>query len=237
VSGTLLGFTLKRALNLVNGTVQRLYAHFKDQTEVFLTFERAEACPNSIPMIANEGLIKFAIGTHSSQEIYIKKIEIEFPAELQLSDPDGGSFFESNLIARNDALPFQLTWHGNHPIGPLRRVIFAVKGRFSENIVERKIRFTIYAQKQTIGCTRFQYIGPIQVYSEEKNVTSTSSPIRGLEIPPLHGCSLIQPFLVNSGLTVSAQAPIVGPVVVHQQLIDGTSSTHQFFIKGKKSSS
>jgi hypothetical protein len=188
-------------------------------------------------MSANEGLIKFAIGTHSLREIYIKKIEIEFPAELQLSDPDGGSFFESKLIGRDDALPFQLTWHGNHPIGPRRRVFFAIKGRFAENILERKIRINLYAQKEAIGHSGFQRLGPIQVHSEERNVTSTLSPIRGLEIPPLHGCAIIQPFLVKNSLTLNAQAPIVGPVVVHQQMMDGTSSSHQFFIKGKKSSS
>lgn len=235
MSSTVLNFTLKWFINSLQKIGHCIYVLFNEQTKLFLSFESAENVPNiCIPIPENGGLIKFSIGTLSAREILVKKIEIEFPAELQLTDPDGGTFFEPNSNNRDDSLPFRLTWEGKHTIGPKRLVAFAVKARFVDNILKRNIRITVYAQKQTVSYTGFERLGPIQVHSEMKSVISTASHIRGLGIPPLYGCALIQPNLINSGITLEGQAPVVGPVVVHQQFMDGTVSSHQVLIKRKK---
>jgi len=109
VSSTVLNFTLKWFINSLQKIGHCIYVLFNEQTKLFLSFESAENVPNiCIPIPENGGLIKFSIGTLSAREILVKKIEIEFPAELQLTDPDGGTFLSQIQIIETTLCRFGL---------------------------------------------------------------------------------------------------------------------------------
>lgn len=178
-----------------------------------------------------DGKLIFGITTKSEQPVELVKLTIDYSAPLQLLDPGNIGFFSTSGTG-DETLPFRLYWEGSID---LRRMIihaFALITRFPSGSSQLPIRISVHARVQKSSIGGFIEHGRTQLTSNMHRIVRTSEPV-GLIVPPKHSYTSSQPYLIQSAHYVSTDAKEIAPLLVHEQLADGTVSSELVDISKK----
>jgi hypothetical protein len=140
--------------------------------------------------------------------------------------------FFSLSSSSDETFPFRLYWKGSIDLQQMIIHAFALTTHFPVGSRQLPIRISVYARtiKSSIG----GYIvhGRTQLTSNTHLIVHTREPV-GLAIPPQHALTSSQPYLIQSAKYVSTDSKDIAPILVHEQLADGTVSSRLFDIPGK----
>lgn len=204
-----------------------LLAFMVDQTKIVIIGSSSPTqSPNSLLINTDQygkGELIFGITTKSVQPVELVKLTIDYSAPLQLFDPINMGFFSMSSTG-DETLPFRIYWEGSIELQQMIIHAFALTTQFPIGSSQLPIRISAHARVQKLSIGGFTEHGRTQLTSSIHRIVRTPEPV-GLAVPPKHSFTSSQPFILQSALYVSSGAKDIAPLLVHEQLTDGTVSS------------
>ncbi|SRR5258706_1549915 len=223
----MMGISLIKMAGLLKTPVRWLYSLVAHQTKIELHGKHAvDTQPNAL-LVENDstgmGMLVFGITTRSRHSIELLKIEIDYLVPLQLLDPKKMGFFQA--VGSNDRnFPFRLYSEQRCQLRSKLIHVFALISQFPPGVCEFPVRITVYARTLRLSGDGFEFVGRTQITRKLYRIILADNGLLGIEIPPMHSLTTIQPFLIQCGLTASGYG-VHSSALAHEKLNDRTVSS------------
>lgn len=192
-----------RTAGTLQWLVQWLRSITSDHTRIHIIGKHVDRKYSDALVVENDstdmGVLVFGITTRSKHQVEILKVEIDFPATMQLTDPKKMGFFQGEESG-DPNLPVRVSCGHRLKIRPRLISVFALIAQFPPHV--RKITARISVEARLIRDIRegVETTGSIQKTRKTTSIVLSNERSLRIEIPGEHTLTTSQPFLIMCGL-------------------------------------
>jgi len=201
-----MGISLIKFAAPIKQGAQLLYALVADQTRIELNGKHSDKTRSNVLLVENDstdmGLLVFGITTRSRYSVEILKIAIDYSIPLQLMDPKKMGFFQA-VGSGDERFPFRLVSEQRFQLRSMLMHAFALIAQFPPGIRQVPARISVHARTIRTLTGGVESVGRTQITSNLYRIVLADDRLLGINIPPNHSLTTIQPFLIQCGLTAS----------------------------------
>jgi hypothetical protein len=203
------------------------YTLVTDQTKIDICGKHSDNTPKKTLFVENDstdmGVLVFGIATRSRHSIEILKIAIDYSPPLQLLDPKKMGFFQAGCSS-DESFPFRLLSEQGFQLHSMLMHVFALIAQFPPGVRELPVRISVYARTLRVSVSGFESVGRTQITRNLYRVVLADNRLLGMQVPPKHSLTTIQPFLIQAGLTASGYG-VGSSALVHEKFNDDAVSS------------
>jgi hypothetical protein len=218
-----------------------LFRVFIDQTAIEVVGtrplpEHAREWPKHYLPVHDDGTgggpLIFIVTSASKRSVEITRIEVDYAAPLQVTDPGNRGFFRHSTT-HDLRLPFRVYWEGNEEVSWNLQQEFQLVARSPYPEREQTVRISVYARRRHHPLGGFLTFGRLRITRVEFQAHFTCIQLYTV-LPPKCTVTSPQPFVIESGRSMLGPG---GSLIAHEVLADGSTSSTPIVLPGGEAGS